>query len=55
MKDEGKFYFDPVYWAYYADPQIANGKTATTFAPDGTCLRGQVVTFLFRAMDADKE
>ena len=28
--------------------------TATTFGPDGTCTRGQVVTFLYRATGADK-
>ena len=39
----------PVYWAYYADPQITNGKTATTFGPDDPCTRGHVVTFLWRA------
>ena len=49
VKDENKFYFDPVYWAYYAEPQITNGKTATTFGPDDPCTRGHVVTFLWRA------
>ena len=49
VKDEGKFYYDPVYWAYYAEPQITNGLTATTFGPDAGCTRAQVVTFLWRA------
>ncbi len=49
VQDEAKFYFDPVYWAYYADPQITNGKTPTTFGPDDACQRGHVVTFLWRA------
>ena len=35
--------------------KVTNGMTATTFGPDATCTRGQVVTFLYRAMDADKE
>ena len=96
VKDDTKFYFDPVYWAYYADPDdpctrghvvtflwraagcpepksaetpftdlkpgafyekavawaveegITNGKSATTFAPDDPCNRGQIVTFLWR-------
>ena len=30
-------------------PQITNGMTPTTFEPDKTCTRGQVVTFLWRA------
>ena len=49
VQDENKFYFDPVYWAFYADPQITNGMTATTFGPDNACTRGHVVTFLWRA------
>ena len=49
VQDEGKFYYNPVYWAYNADPQITNGSTATTFSPDASCTRGQVVTFLWRA------
>ena len=49
VKDPGKFYFDPVYWAYYADPQITNGIDDTHFGPDNACTRGHVVTFLWRA------
>ena len=49
VKDPAKFYFDPVYWAYYADPQITNGVDATHFGPDNPCTRGHVVTFLWRA------
>ena len=29
---------------------VTNGTTATTFAPDNTCTRAQIVTFLYRAM-----
>ncbi len=49
VRDEGKFYFGPVYWAYFADPQITNGVDATHFGPDNPCTRGHVVTFLWRA------
>ena len=49
VKDESKFYFKPVYWAYKATPQITNGIDATHFGPDRGCTRGQVVTFLWRA------
>lgn len=39
-------YFDAVLWA--VDKGITNGTTATTFAPNENCTRGQVVTFLWR-------
>ena len=29
---------------------VTNGTTAATFAPDDTCTRAQIVTFLYRAM-----
>jgi|GEM_PF-2230361 len=44
------YYFDAVVWAFNADPQITDGTSATTFSPDKTCTRGQVVTFLYRAL-----
>ena len=47
---QSEYYFDPVLWALNHDPQITDGMTETTFVPDGTCTRGQVVTFLWRAM-----
>ena len=46
----GAYYYDPVLWAVNHVPQITNGTSATTFSPDATCTRGQVVTFLWRAM-----
>ena len=49
VQDDAKFYFNPVYWAFKAQPQITNGLTAATFGPDAGCTRGQVVTFLWRA------
>ena len=45
---EGSFYHDPVLWAVRKD--ITNGTTSTTFDPSGECMRGHVVTFLWRAM-----
>ena len=48
VKDPAKFYFDPVYWAYGAKPQITNGTDDTHFGPDNACTRGHVVTFLWR-------
>ena len=39
--------YDPVLWA--VENGITFGMTSTTFAPNQTCTRGQVVTFLYRA------
>ena len=50
VQDPAKFYYEPVYWAYYHDPQITNGTSDTMFSPNKICTRGQVVTFLWRAM-----
>ena len=44
------YYYDAVNWAYTAKPQVTDGTTKTTFSPKDTCTRGQVVTFLWRAM-----
>lgn len=44
----GAFYEKPVLWA--VENGITSGLNATTFAPDNACTRGQVVTFLYRAM-----
>ncbi len=41
------YYVKAVAWA--VENEVTNGMTATTFAPDATCTRGQVVTFLRRA------
>ena len=49
VKDESKFFFNPVYWAFENEPQITNGVDATHFGPDNACTRGHVVTFLWRA------
>ena len=50
VRDEAKFYFDPIYWAYKHNPQISKGTSETTFTPNENCTRGQVVTFLWRAV-----
>ena len=42
------YFYEPVIWAY--SEGITTGTTATKFAPQSTCTRGQVVTFLWRAM-----
>ena len=41
------YYYDAVLWA--VDKGITNGTSATTFGPNVTCTRSQVVTFLWRA------
>ena len=41
------YYYDAVIWA--AKNNITNGVTPTTFGPNETCTRAQVVTFLWRA------
>ncbi len=43
------WYYDAVMWAVEND--ITNGMTATTFVPNGNCTRGQIVTFLYRAVN----
>lgn len=41
------FYYEPVLWA--VGEGITSGVSATSFAPNQTCTRAQVVTFLWRA------
>ena len=45
---EESYFINPVLWA--VENGITTGVGATHFAPDGACTRGQVVTFLWRAM-----
>ncbi|MBQ6159714.1 MAG: S-layer homology domain-containing protein [Oscillospiraceae bacterium] len=48
---EGKFYYEPVLWAYYHNPfPITSGIDDTHFGPKNTCTRGQVVRFLWNAV-----
>ena len=42
------YYAKAVAWA--VENGITNGMTATMFAPDAACTRGQSVTFLYRAL-----
>ena len=44
--NEKAYYYKAMLWA--VENGITAGMTATTFAPDQTCNRGQVVTFLYR-------
>jgi hypothetical protein len=41
-------YAQAVAWAVAQG--ITNGTSGTTFSPDATCTRGQIVTFLYRAL-----
>ena len=41
------YYYDAVLWA--VENGITAGTTATTFAPNATCTRAQIVTFLWRS------
>ena len=41
-------YAKAVAWA--VQNGITSGTSATTFSPDSTCTRGQIVTFLMRAL-----
>ncbi|MGN0267255.1 MAG: S-layer homology domain-containing protein, partial [Lachnospiraceae bacterium] len=43
---ESKYYYNAVLWAY--ENGITVGKDETHFAPDKTCTRAEVVTFLYR-------
>ena len=47
--NETAFYAKAVAWA--VEKGITKGMTPTTFAPNDTCTRGQIVTFLYRAMN----
>ena len=43
------YYYKAMLWA--VENEITKGMTATSFAPDGVCTRGQVVTFLHRTFE----
>ena len=45
--DKKAYYYRPVLWAVRAG--VTTGVNETHFAPDATCTRAQVVTFLWRA------
>ena len=42
------WYADSVKWA--VDKKITTGTSATTFSPDNTCTKAQIITFIWRAM-----
>ena len=43
----GSYYYDAVLWA--VESGITKGTSETTFSPDATCSRAQIVTFLWRS------
>ncbi len=44
---EGSYYYEAVLWA--VEKGITTGTGKTTFSPDASCTRSQIVTFLWRA------
>ncbi|MCC8090153.1 MAG: S-layer homology domain-containing protein [Oscillospiraceae bacterium] len=42
------YYYDGMLWA--VENGITNGTSSTTFSPNDTCTRGQIITFLWRAV-----
>ncbi|MBE6910667.1 MAG: S-layer homology domain-containing protein [Ruminococcaceae bacterium] len=46
--DSDDYFYESIMWAYYSG--VTTGTSSTTFSPAATCTRGQVVTFLWRAM-----
>ena len=44
--DADAYYYKAVLWA--VEHNVTSGTSATTFSPDGTCTRAQIVTFLWR-------
>lgn len=46
--DPQAYYYTPVLWA--VEQGITTGMSLDTFAPSKICTRGQIVTFLYRAM-----
>ena len=48
VQDRSSWYYDAVLWA--VGEGITNGTSATTFSPDSTVTKGQMVTFLYRTV-----
>ncbi len=48
VADSSAYYYHPVYWA--AGKGVTSGTSPTTFSPGRDCTRGQIVTFLWKAM-----
>ena len=49
---EGQYYYKAILWAY--EKEISSGTSKTTFSPEASCSRAQVVTFLWR-MEGSQE
>ena len=49
---ESDYYYEPVKWA--VEKGITVGTSDTTFSPDASCTRAQMVTFLWRAAGSPK-
>lgn len=49
---EGAYYYKAVMWA--VEEGITNGTAPGKFAPDSSCTRGQIVTFLYRNIVGSK-
>ena len=49
---QSDYYHEAARWAAEYDivSGVTNGTGATTFSPNDTCTRGQIVTFLYRVM-----
>ena len=45
---DGQYYTKAILWA--VEDAITRGTSADKFSPNSTCTRGQIVTFLYRAM-----
>ena len=43
---EGAYYYTAMLWAI--EQGITNGTSATTFSPNDTCTRAQIITFVYR-------
>ncbi len=46
------YYYDAVLWA--VENGITSGTTETTFSPDASCTRAQILTFMWRAAGSPK-
>ncbi len=46
VSDPNAYYYAPVVWA--SEKEITMGTSLSRFSPKATCMREQVVTFLYR-------
>lgn len=47
---ENSYYYDAILWGLYHAPRITAGVSDSSFAPNRSCTRAQVLTFLWRMM-----